>query len=334
MRIPSPVNRRQILILIALLVGLLLIATLRLMAGTGGISNIQQWGIASDEFSHSLRMRRVFAASIVGSSLAIAGVLLQSLLRNPLAAPDLMGLSAGAGFAVTLTIFLTGTILSAAAAAFPALLGAVIVLVLVYTLSQRRGVIDPVTMILIGVIVSVILGAATMLVASQMPDRGFGTSRWMMGHLRNDLTKTNLITASIAMLVVFIIGLMQSRSYDAGALPIDEAKSVGLRIGRTRLSQLLGAGILTTVSIILAGPIGFVGLVCPHIVRVLLGPKHLPLLIGSAIVGATMVVGADLVTRIIQTDAGRIPIGVLTALIGGPVFLILLLKQRTAQSDY
>lgn len=313
---------------------LLLVATLRLMAGTGGLSSLQEWGIASDDYIHALRLRRVFAASIVGSSLAIAGVLLQSLLRNPLAAPDLMGLSAGAGFAVTLTIFLTGTILSAAAAALPALLGAVAVLVLVYTLSQRRGVIDPVTMILIGVIVSVILGAATMLVASQMPDRGFGTSRWMMGHLRDDLSPANLITASIAALIVLIIGLIQSKSYDAGALPLDEAKSIGLRIGRIRLTQLLGAGILTTVSIILAGPIGFVGLVCPHIVRVLLGPKHLPLLLGSAIVGATMVIGADLITRIIETDAGRIPIGVLTALIGGPIFLILLLKQRTSQADF
>lgn len=317
-----------------MLLGLASVCILRFLAGSGGLGQIEQWGIPEDPTIRSLRIHRVWTGAIVGSTLGIAGVLLQSLLRNPLAAPDLMGLSAGAGFAVTLTIFITGASLSVGGASLPALVGSITVLALVYTLSQRKGVIDPVTMILIGVITSVILGSATMLVASQMPDRGFGTSRWMMGNLREDLSAAHLIISSLIAAAALAITLTQSSSYDAGALPIDEAKSIGLRIGRVRIIQLLGAGILTTISIILAGPIGFVGLVSPHIVRVLIGPRHRSLLLGSALTGATMVVGADLITRIIQTDAGRIPIGVLTALIGGPVFLILLLKQRTSQSDY
>ncbi len=319
-------QRRALVILILLTLSFVLIAFLRLIAGT------DQWGISDDAYINTLRARRIWTGSLVGSSLAIAGVLLQSLLRNPLAAPDLMGLSAGAGFAVTLTIFITGVSLSVGGASIPALIGAVTVLALVYTLSKRQGVIDPVTMILIGVIVSVILGAATMLVAAQMPDRGFGTSRWMMGHLREDLNTTHLLASSIAILIVLVLAVFRSRSYDAGALPNDEAASVGLNIKRIRFEQLLGAGILTTISIILAGPIGFVGLVCPHIVRVLIGPRHNTLLIASTILGASMVVGADVVTRAIETDAGRIPIGVLTALIGGPAFLVLLLKQRSSQS--
>ncbi len=319
-------QRRALVILILLVLSFVLIAFLRLIAGT------DKWGISDDSYINALRFRRVWTGSLVGASLAIAGVLLQSLLRNPLAAPDLMGLSAGAGFAVTLTMFITGTALSVGGASIPALIGAVSVLALVYTLSKRQGVIDPVTMILIGVIVSVILGAATMLVAAQMPDRGFGTSRWMMGHLREDLKTTHLLASSIAILIVLVLAVVRSRSYDAGALPNDEAASVGLNIKRVRLEQLLGAGILTTISIILAGPIGFVGLVCPHIVRVLIGPRHNTLLIASTILGASMVVGADVVTRAIETDAGRIPIGVLTALIGGPAFLVLLLKQRTSKS--
>lgn len=319
-------QRRAIIILVLLTLSFILIAFLRLIAGT------DQWGVSDDSYINALRFRRVWTGSLVGSSLAIAGVLLQSLLRNPLAAPDLMGLSAGAGFAVTLTMFITGAALSVGGASIPALIGAVVVLALVYTLSKRQGIIDPVTMILIGVIVSVILGAATMLVAAQMPDRGFGTSRWMMGHLREDLNTTHLLASSIAILIVLVLAVVRSRSYDAGALPNDEAASVGLNIKRIRLEQLLGAGILTTISIILAGPIGFVGLVCPHIVRVLIGPRHNTLLIASTILGASMVVGADVVTRAIETDAGRIPIGVLTALIGGPAFLVLLLKQRTSQA--
>ncbi len=321
-------NRRSQFMLFLLFLGLCAVGFSRALIGTGGLSNIQEWGISESDLIMELRLHRVWTGIIVGSGLGIAGVLLQSLLRNPLASPDLMGLSAGAGFAVTLTLFVSGTTLSVGGASVPALLGAIAVLVFVYLLSQRRGVIDPVTMILIGVIVSVILGSATMLVASQMPDRGFGTSRWMMGNLREDLSKGHLITASVIAGITLAVGLVQARSYDAGALSVDESRSVGVRVGRVRVVQLAGAGVLTTISIVLAGPIGFVGLVSPHIVRLLVGPRHHGLLIGSAIVGATMVVGADAAARTFETNAGRIPIGVLTALIGGPVFLILLLKQR------
>tara|TARA_R110000737_G_scaffold2923_6_gene8678 strand:+ start:145587 stop:146573 length:987 start_codon:yes stop_codon:yes gene_type:complete len=325
-------NKRSLITLLALTLGFLILATIRLAAGTGGFTQLNHWGFPDNDTIMNLRIHRVWTGSIVGATLGIAGVFLQSLLRNPLAAPDLMGLSAGAGFAVTLTIFITGASLSVGGATIPALVGAVAVLALVYALSQRRGIIDPVTMILIGVIVSVILGAATMLVASQMPDRGFGTSRWMMGNLRQDLTNPHLLASTIITLAVLALGLFQSTAYDAGSLPNDEAKSIGLRVGPIRTTQLLGAGLLTTISIVLAGPIGFVGLVSPHIVRVLIGPRHAGLMIGSAVVGASMVVGADVLSRVIETQAGRIPIGVLTALIGGPVFLALLLKQRTTQA--
>ncbi|MFK7760087.1 MAG: FecCD family ABC transporter permease [Phycisphaerales bacterium] len=324
-------SRRSILILSSLLITLVLIAWIRVIIGTSNSTRSPQWGIPSDELILNLRLSRVWVGVLVGSCLGVAGVLLQSLLRNPLAAPDLMGLSAGAGFAVTLVIFITGASLSVGTASIPALAGALLVLMLVYTLSQRHGVIDPVTMVLIGVIVSVILGAATMLVASQMPDRGFGTSRWMMGHIREDLAKVHLWSSSAIAALVMIYALTKANAYDTGALSTEEAQSVGLRLKQIRLGQLIGAGVLTTVSIVLAGPIAFVGLVSPHLVRMLIGPQHKTLLIGSAIVGASMVVGADVVTRLIQTDAGRIPIGVLTSLIGGPVFLMLLLKERATR---
>lgn len=324
-------SRRSIVILSALFITFLLIAFVRIIIGTSGPNRSPQWGLPTDELILSLRINRVWVGIVVGASLGVAGVLLQSLLRNPLAAPDLMGLSAGAGFAVTLVVFITGASLGVGGASIPALAGALLVLMLVYTLSQRRGVIDPVTMVLIGVIVSVILGAATMLVASQMPDRGFGTSRWMMGHLREDLSQLHLWISSAIGSLVLIYALIKANAYDTGALSTEEAQSVGLRLKHIRLGQLIGAGILTTVSIVLAGPIAFVGLVSPHLVRLLIGPEHRTLLIGSAAVGASMVVGADVVTRLIQTDAGRIPIGVLTSLIGGPIFLILLLKERTTR---
>jgi len=313
---------RQGTAILMLIVACAIVVVLRLMVGTGG------WGIADDPAVHQLRLDRVLIGSIVGASLGLSGALLQSLLRNPLAAPDLMGLSAGAGFAVTLRTWQVGSLLGASAAAFPALLGAMGVLFFVWFLSQRRGIIDPITMILVGVIVSVILGAATMLVVSMMPDRGFSVTRWMMGTLREQVDAPTL--AVCAAILVGVVGwsLSAARSFDVMALGEDEAKSVGVSVAIVRAGQFIGAGLLTAISIVLAGPIGFVGLVCPHLVRLLAGPGHRTLVLGSALAGVVLVVGADTLVRAIPTDAGRIPIGVITSLIGGPVFLVMLLRMR------
>lgn len=298
------------------------IAMFRLMVGSHG------FGFSDNQQVMDLRFNRVVVGGVVGASLGLAGAFLQSLLRNPLASPDLMGLSAGAGFAVTLTTWINGAAIGASMAALPALAGAIVVLALVWVLSQRRGMIEPVMMILIGVIISVILGAATMLVASMMTDKGYSISRWMMGGLREDIENPVVWISTGVLLLAVVWGIFASRAFDAMALSEDEAKSVGVHVGMVRLGQLLGAGALTAMSIVLAGPIGFVGLVCPHIVRVLAGPSHRTLVIGSALCGFALVVGADTFVRLVATDAGRIPIGVVTSLVGGPVFLAMLLRQR------
>lgn len=298
------------------------VVTLRLLIGSDG------WGIVDDPAINRLRMDRVIIGGLVGASLGLSGALLQSLLRNPLASPDLMGLSAGAGFAVTLRTWQAGSLLGASAAAFPALIGAMGVLLFIWFLSQRRGIIDPITMILVGVIVSVVLGAATMLVVSLMPDRGFSVSRWMMGTLREQVDARTLLVCSGVLISVVGWSFASARSFDVMALGEDEAKSVGVSVPAVRAGQFIGAGVLTAISIVLAGPIGFVGLVCPHLVRLLAGPGHRTLVIGSTLAGIALVVGADTFVRAVPTDAGRIPIGVITSLIGGPVFLVMLLRMR------
>lgn len=313
---------RGIFILVVLLGLCAFMAILRLMVGSDGL------GFSPNETIMELRQQRVMVGGLVGASLGLAGVFLQSLLRNPLAAPGLMGLSAGAGFAVTLQTWLIGSAIGASAAAIPALAGALAVLACVWILSQRRGMLDPVTMILVGVIISVILGAATMLIASLMPDRGYGVSRWMMGMLREDLGMIEIYGAMGVLAIVLGAGLIWADAFDVLALSEDEARSAGVRVGLVRNGQLIGAGVLTAISIVLAGPIGFVGLVCPHIVRLLLGSAHRGLLVGSAMSGFVLVVGADTLVRLLATDAGRIPIGVITALVGGPVFLVMLLRSR------
>ncbi len=319
-------NRREILTILVLLALCVLVVILRLSAGHN------EWGISSNEQIMGLRWNRVIVGGLVGFSLGVSGTLLQSLLRNPLASPDLMGLSAGAGFAVTLVTLLSGGMIGAAMAAFPALVGSFIVLIALWIMSQRRGALDPVMMILIGVMISITLGAGTMLLASLMPDRGFSVSRWMMGGLREDISHTVLGIIAGCLGLITIWSLIVSRGLDAMALSEDEASSSGVRVGRLRLGQLIGSGVLTTMSIVLAGPIGFVGLVCPHFVRLIAGPSHRVLILGSGLAGFILLIGADTLVRLITTDAGRIPIGVITALIGGPVFLIMLIRQRGYQS--
>lgn len=309
--------RLGLLVLMAAGAGLL-----RMLVGGGGLA----WPESGAIFD--LRFHRLLTGSVVGVGLAIAGVLLQSLLRNPLAAPDLMGLSAGAGLAVTLSALLTGGAIGVAGSAVPALAGAMAVLGFVWLLSQRRGLVDPITMILVGVIVSVLLGSATALVRTQLPDQGQSAARWMMGAISDDAPRGAVAGVWVLTLGVAGVSWWMGRLFDAASLGEDEARSSGVPIGWVRAVQLIGAGVLTAGTIVLAGPVGFVGLVCPHAARLLLGPGHRALVVGAALAGIAMVVGADALIKGVPGPAGRIPVGVVTSLVGGPVFLVMLLRSR------
>jgi iron complex transport system permease protein len=122
------------------------------------------------------------------------------------------------------------------------------------------------------------------------------------------------------------------RVFDAASLGEDEARASGVPIGLVRAVQLIGAGVLTAGTIILAGPVGFVGLVCPHAARILLGPGHRTLIFGAALAGIALVVGADALVKALPGPAGRVPVGVVTSLVGGPVFLVMLLRSRVGRS--
>lgn len=305
-----------------LVLGAAVACLLRLLVGGPALA----WPESGDILA--LRVDRVLTGSAVGAGLAIAGVLLQSLLRNPLAAPDLLGLSAGAGLAVTATALATGTAIGVASSALPALVGAMGVLGLVWLISQRRGLIDPVTMILVGVIVAVLLASVTALVRTQLPDQGQSAARWMMGAISDDASRPAVVGVWLAVVLVGSAAFAMGPSFDAASLGEDEARSSGVPIGLVRTVQLVGAGLLTAGTIVLAGPVGFVGLVCPHLARILLGPGHRALIVGSALAGVALVVGADALVKAFPGPAGRVPVGVVTSLVGGPVFLAMLLRSR------
>lgn len=279
----------------------------------------------------AIRQGHLASGVLVGSSLALAGVLLQGLLRNPLASPDIMGLASGAGLAVMLAAYigyrLGSNVPGGTNPLGPAIVGSFAVLTLVYLLSQRRGVIDPVSMILVGVIVSITAAAGTMLIQQLMPDRGLHTARWLFGGLDEEAGTARRSACAGILLLVGGWSLVKSRVFDAAMMSPDEARSVGIRLGRVRAFQFVGSGLLTGGAVALAGPVGFVGLVAPHVARGLVGPRHAWSQPASMLIGALLVVAADASIRVFEVSSGRVPLGVLTALLGGPFFLALLVGR-------
>jgi iron complex transport system permease protein len=294
---------------------------LRVLIGPTGMS------VPGDADTWLLRVDRALSGVVVGAALALGGVFLQSLLRNPLASPDLIGPASGAGFSVMLSIYLTGAAgLSATGFASmslnttAALIGSLGAIALVYTFSQRRGFIDPVQLVLVGVVISIMFGAATMFLMYLMPDRGL-MSRWTIGALSDDVPRMAIILGLVVVLVGIVAGGRCAGYLDAAALLDDEAVGVGVPVRALRIGLFLGAGVLTAGAVVLAGPVGFVGLISPHVVRRLAGPGHAAVVPGSAACGATMVVLADAATRAIDLGSGRMPLGVITALLGGVGFI-------------
>lgn len=294
----------------------------------------------------ALRWSRVAQASVVGAALAVGGVLLQSLLRNPLASPDLLGPASGASLAVVLTAYLAAA--SGAGApdglawqAGPALVGAVGALAVVYALARRRGVVDPAGLVLIGVIVSIVCGAGVVLLEHLLIARGLTTrtTGLLMGTIRDETPLRHILLIGLATLACSGVALGLGRAMDAASFGEDEARSVGVPVGALRVWLFVLSGVLTAGAVVLAGPIGFVGLICPHLVRLGLGAGSLSpgasrwslhgvLVLGSALAGAALLLLADAAVRELDLGSGRLPIGVLTAVVGGPIFVALLRGGR------
>lgn len=322
---------RTVPILLALCGVLAAMGLLRLGLGPDGLG----WPASPDEWW--LRSGRVVAGIIVGASLGAGGVMLQSLLRNPLASPDLIGAAGGASLAVALATYARGTWVLpaigtelAGLATIPAaLIGALVALALVYLLAQRRGFVEPVSLVLVGVMVSIIAGAGTALVSHLMPPNlSFSVTRWTVGGLSDDTSPRVLVGSGVAAAGVVMAGVFLGRAMDVAALGEDEARASGVNVRWLRAVLFVGAGVLTAAAVVLAGPIGFIGLVAPHAVRLLSGPAHRPLVLGAAVAGAVLVLGADAAVRVIRVETGRLPLGVVTALAGGPIFILLLRSSR------
>jgi len=323
-------GRRRVLILIALTVIVCITAVLRLMIDRppgGGV------GLAwPDARFARFRWMALASGATAGAALAISGTLLQSMLRNPLASPFILGVSSGAGLGVMIALYIASIGGAAFGGVFetgPAILGALGVLAIVYALGRRERGLDPVSVILVGVVVSTMCGAGMMLFQSLVPTGLRGEFlRWLMGRIPEAPPVDLLIVCVLVTLAGLVISMSKARAMDVAVLPDDVCHAAGVSLSRLRAMQFITAGVLAAMAVTLVGPLGFVGLIAPHAARLALGPAHHVRIIGAVLFGIALVVGSDVARQAIELGHGRLPIGIFTSLIGGPAFLWPVLSGR------
>ena len=331
------ISGRNVAAFCGLLVALLIAGLLELLTGSANVPirdavlcllgrGNEAAGMAR-QIVLEVRLPRAMTGACVGALLALSGVLLQGFLRNPLAEPYLLGVSSGAGLAVTVAMILGVPAFIAGIYTVPlfAFAGALGALVSVYMLAQFRGRLMVTTLILAGVVVSAFLSAIIMLLASMSTARFYEVFSWLMGHLQ-PVSMGAVVWVGIWTVLGFLASWMQSRDLNALMLGEEEAVSLGVRVEPFKRTLFLLASLMTGAAVAVSGLIGFVGLVAPHTARLLVGSNHRRLIPASALAGATLLLVADVVSRIAIAPA-ELPVGVVTALVGGPFFLVLLLRH-------
>ena len=284
----------------------------------------------------SIRFPRVVLGALIGATLATAGGALQGLFRNPLADPGVIGVSAGAALATALSIVVGGRLMDATTAVtwvpwlmpIAAFAGAIAAATIVLFVSRNGAGQSVATMLLAGIAVNALASAGTGLLISLANDTQLrALSFWTLGSL-GGATWHVVIVAAVPMLIA-IVGLQRTtRSLDLLLLGEREAQHLGVRTGRLRAIVIGCVALGVGSAVAFSGLIGFVGLVIPHLVRIVLGPSHRGVLPLGAVLGATLLVLTDLGSRTVLAPI-ELPIGAVTAAIGAPVFLWLVLRRRT-----
>jgi iron complex transport system permease protein len=276
-----------------------------------------------------VRLPRVLLGFLVGCCLASVGVALQALLRNPLADPYVLGVSSGAALGAAIgvllgvgTTFLAETTLPACGFA-----GGLLALLVVYRMAVSYERLPIHSLLLAGVILNAIFSASIVFITSIMePNRSYGMMAWLMGTLTAP-TYQGLAGLSIYLLIGLIMLFSQMRVLNILALGEETARSLGVDTEKAKRFIFLLAALVTGAVVSISGMIGFVGMVVPHAVRLLMGADHRLLLPASALVGGTFLMGADTLARTLLSPA-EIPVGIITALAGGPFFVYLLLWRK------
>jgi iron complex transport system permease protein len=280
-----------------------------------------------------IRLTRTLAGFLTGGALAVAGTVMQALLRNPLAEPYVLGISGGAGMGAAAAMVIgpvwwfAGVIPPALMIPVAAFVGALLTLIAVYSLAQSSGKISVYGLILSGVIVSSLCSNAIMAFIALYPRDGLpGVIWWMLGNL--ELSSTPLLVTNGALILAGVASLqMLAHHLNAMTLGRDMAHHVGIRTGLTVTMGLVLATLITAAAVSMSGLIGFIGLIVPHVMRSLVGPDHRRLIPSSLLGGGCFLALCDALARTLLRPQ-EIPVGVVTALFGGPFFLYILRRRK------
>ncbi len=342
-----PVTLKKVLVISAFLsLFLLAVALLSLSIGSAeiGFTRILSIILRKLPFFHpvpfdetevaiviSIRLPRILLAALVGAALSIAGVVFQGLLRNPLAEPYILGISNGSAVGAILAI-MAGIMASSWIFPLTSFGGALLTILLVYRIARVGKRMETNTLLLVGVIVGFFFAAIVMFLLSISPTHGLQKAFfWLMG----DLSTANYL--KIIIILPYVLGgtifiYVWARSLNIISMGEEAALQLGIEVEKAKLTLFVAASLITGAVVAVGGVIGFVGLIIPHIVRLLAGPDHRLLLPASALVGATFLIIADTLARIIIAPS-ELPVGVVTAFFGAPFFIYLLRRKKQEVFD-
>jgi iron complex transport system permease protein len=281
-----------------------------------------------------IRLPRILLAIVVGASLSVAGASFQALLRNPLADPYVLGVSSGAAVGAIITLIVEGHLnltpeMAGLITPIGAFLGAALTIAIVYLLGRRDGHIDSTTLLLGGIITASFLSAVIMFLMTTLSGNNLrGTAFWLMGDLSTPQPRSLMYLLSFGFIVA--AGAIYTTASDLNLLLAGEkeAMHLGVDVPRVRIVVYVAASILTGLAVAVSGAIGYVGLLVPHVMRLIFGSDHRMLLPASALGGAIALVIADTLARTVASPTD-LPVGAMTAMAGAPLFIYLLRRRLT-----
>ncbi|HEX2297023.1 MAG TPA: iron ABC transporter permease [Pseudonocardiaceae bacterium] len=291
------------------------------------------WQIVQDRIVWTFRLPRTLLAVVVGAGLAVVGTVLQAVVRNPLADPYLLGVSSGASLGAVLVLVLGPAVAGGLSLSGAAFLGGLLATGLVYLLAQRGGRISPSRLILAGVALAYLFQACySFLLLKTQPEATQGVLFWLLGSL-GGANWADLTLPTLVLLLGSAVLVLQARPLNSLLAGDETAVSLGLNVNRFRVQLLVVTSLLVGVMVAISGAIAFVGLIVPHMVRLVVGADHRRVLPVAVLTGAVFLVLVDLAARTVNQPA-ELPLSIVTALVGVPFFLWLLRRRERGREVY
>jgi iron complex transport system permease protein len=320
----------------AVALALALVTVLACVVGSSSVSLPDLWALITGgelrDFARSIlvnvRLPRVLAAVLAGAALAVAGAVIQGVLDNPLASPNIIGINAGAGLFVLLAASLLPSFVWLGPLA--AFAGAIVTALIIFGIALGANT-SRLTVVLSGIAITSIFTAGMNTILIVNPDAYFGSATFLVGGLSGVLLQ-DILAPALYIVCALILAFLTAGKLNIMALGDQSAHSLGMHVGATRLALLGLAALLAGAAVSFAGLLGFVGLIIPHLVRFLIGHDNRVVLPLSAMLGAFFVVACDLVARVLFAPY-EVPVGIIMAFLGGPFFIYLILKNRKGNND-